>query len=229
MDTPPILQARGLEKTVRGNDLFDSHLKKTLWKVEALSLETPGLTVLAGRNGAGKSTLVRCLLGHIRPSRGDVRWYGQAGVRPQQVGYVPEFPILSPALKVGRYLELLLGKGPGELARMRERLASYPSLAIEPFLDVPATKLSKGQQQRIQLWAALSHEPRGLVLDEPFSGLDPWARAELSGLLVNLLDEGRFILMATHELTRALRERAQQSWIVENGTVNASRGCALPE
>jgi ABC-2 type transport system ATP-binding protein len=68
------------------------------------------------------------------------------------------------------------------------------------------------------------------VLDEPFSGLDPWARVELAELLRALVvDKGLFVIMSTHELPRALRETCGTTWLIEDGTVKVSAGCALPE
>lgn len=224
-----IIEAINLSKSVRSDRFFKSLQRKMLWQSENLSIQNPGLTLIAGRNGAGKSTLVRCLLGLTKPTTGSVTWFGQSRFLPHDVGYVPEFPILSPSLTVRRYLKWLLGKSSAQISALQRELANFPTLGVDGFLDAPASRLSKGQQQRIQLWAALSHHPKGLVLDEPFSGLDPWARVELSELLCALLNEGKFVLIASHELTQKLRSRVENTWVVGERSIKIFPGCALPE
>ena len=97
--TTTILVASGLEKVLENKSLFERQAKRTLWRVEELRLDEPAFVCLAGRNGAGKSTLLRCLLGLQRATRGEVSWYGARGLGPSVLGYLPEFPILPPALK----------------------------------------------------------------------------------------------------------------------------------
>jgi len=227
----PILHARGLAKVVESDDLLEKKLRRTLWDVPELTLEKPEFVCLAGRNGAGKSTLLRTLLGLVKPTRGEVEWYGARTLAKEVVGYLPEHPLIPPSLKARHFLAFLLGEDPDKaLERASNPLLAYPHLSVKSFLDVPAHRLSKGQQQRVLLWAALAHSPRGLVLDEPFSGLDPWARVELAELLVSLRkDQGLFLIVSTHELTRALRDTCDRTWLVEDGSVRVAMGCALPE
>ena len=227
----PILTATGLEKVIGNNNLFESRAKRTLWRVDSLRLEEPALVCLAGRNGAGQSTLLRCLLGLQRATRGEVLWYGAPGLRPGVLGYLPELPILPPALKVRTFLELLLGRRVEDLLAERDGLlARFTRLSVKEFLEVPSHRLSKGQQQRVLLWSALARAPRGLVLDEPFSGLDPWARVELAELILALRAEhGLFVVMSTHELPKSLRTACSRTWLIEGAGVVESQGCALPE
>jgi ABC-type multidrug transport system ATPase subunit len=231
MSATPLLLATDFEKTVENKSLFERRERRTLWRVERLALETSDFTCLAGRNGAGKSTLLRCLLGLQKASRGEVLWYGRPALSADVLGYLPEFPILPPALNVRTYLELLLGRSVEEMLTERDGLlARFERLSVSAFLDVPAHRLSKGQQQRVLLWSALSRAPRGLVLDEPFSGLDPWARVELAELLVELTRaHGLFIVMSTHEMPRALRDVCARTWLIDESTVKVTPGCALPE
>jgi ABC-type multidrug transport system ATPase subunit len=231
MSATPLLLATDFEKTVENKSLFERRERRTLWRVERLALETSDFTCLAGRNGAGKSTLLRCLLGLQKASRGKVLWYGRPSLSADVLGYLPEFPILPPALKVRTYLELLLGRSVEEMLTERDGLlARFERLSVSAFLDVPAHRLSKGQQQRVLLWSALSRAPKGLVLDEPFSGLDPWARVELAELLVELTRaHGLFIVMSTHEMPRALRDVCARTWLIDESTVKVTPGCALPE
>jgi ABC-type multidrug transport system ATPase subunit len=227
----PILFAQELEKIVENKNVFEERSRRTLWKVDSLRVETPEFICIAGRNGSGKSTLLRCLLGLQAPTRGRIAWYGHSALSHDVLGYLPEFPILPPALRVGTFLRLLLGRDVDEMLSERNGLlARFTRLSVKEFLHVPANRLSKGQQQRVLLWSALARAPKGLVLDEPFSGLDPWARVELAELLVALKEEhGLFILMSTHELPRALRASCARTWLIESGTLLERSGCALPE
>lgn len=224
----PILSAKDLSKVLVNDDILQKRFRRTLWKVPELTVATPGFYVLAGRNGAGKSTLLRCLLGLLRPTTGTVSWFGQKRISAQDIGYLPEFPVIPPAAKVRNWLSWLLGIPPASLSRMDSELSRFPSLSVASLLEIPANRLSKGQTQRVQLWAALARSPKGVVVDEPFSGLDPWARVELADLLASILDEGRFVLMSTHELPERLRDKTRETWLIENETVQIHEGCVLP-
>jgi ABC-2 type transport system ATP-binding protein len=224
----PILLAKNIEKTVHSDHLFETRVSRLLWRVEKLEVESSGLYVIAGKNGAGKSTLLRCLLGLLKPDKGDVAWFGKGGPNATLVGYLPEFPIIPPSALVKDWLSWLLDIKPREIERLDSEVARYPTLSVLHLLNIPANRLSKGQQQRVQLWAAMAKDPAALVLDEPFSGLDPWARVELGDLLVSLLNDGRTIFISTHELVNALRARTNQTWLIQNETVELHPGCALP-
>jgi ABC-type multidrug transport system ATPase subunit len=226
-----LIEAVGLEKTHTSEDIFEKQNKRTLWRIDRLALNEPQFVCLAGRNGSGKSTLLRCLLGLAKPTKGSVQWFGRGDLPGKSIGYLPEFPILPPALEVRHFLRFLLGQ-PVEtiLADKANPLNAFPRLSVAPFLKVPAHRLSKGQQQRVLLWSALAHAPKGLVLDEPFSGLDPWARVELADLILTLAKEkGLFVIMSTHELPKSLRIACGTTWLIEDEKVLTSHGCALPE
>lgn len=139
-----------------------------------------------GGNGAGKTTTMRIVLGVLTADAGEVRWNGapvDADVR-RRIGYMPEERGLYPKMKVGeqlRYLARLHGLGDADaqaaVQRWTERLGIADRLCDE------VQKLSLGNQQRVQLCAALVHDPEVLVLDEPFSGLDPAAVEVMSAVL----------------------------------------------
>jgi ABC-2 type transport system ATP-binding protein len=225
---PPIMQATNLTKVIKNKELFQENWQKTLWSIDHLALDSLGFYLLAGKNGSGKSTLLRSLLGLVKPTSGEILWHGRSHLNSQDIGYIPEFPIISPAAKVKDWLSWITNQPLSSLMRIENDFAKFPSLSILEFLNVPANRLSKGQQQRVQLWAALSNNPSGLVLDEPFSGLDPWAKQELSDLLLAVLAEGKFVLMSSHEITQKLRNACTTSWMIENETVKISQGCVLP-
>lgn len=226
----PVLQIIDFEYSIKSQHIFEKHWTKTLWKIPELKIQNEGLTVLAGRNGSGKSTLLRCIMGLIRPTRGKVLWFGRSSFGPADLGYLPEIPIIPPSIKVKQWLKWLTSAEEVEkLLAKSSQNDLMQSLSVEPFLNVPADRLSKGQSQRVLLWGALAHSPKVLMLDEPFSGLDPWAREELSQFICQLIDSGCHIIMSTHELTKSLRNVTSKTWLIEGQLINEHMGCVLPE
>jgi ABC-2 type transport system ATP-binding protein len=226
--TPVILEIKNLEKTMKNNNIFEKQWTKTLWKIPHLELNETGLSCIVGRNGAGKSTLLRCLLGLIKPTAGEIKWFGKAQLPHARIGYVPEFPIIPPSVKVRSWIEWVLGNTNISNLSGTTQALQKTSLNVEPFLNVPANRLSKGQQQRVQLWMALASEPDVVVLDEPFSGLDPWARSELSEIITEILTLNKTVILSTHELTSQLRQQCKKTWQIENSQVISHTGCSLP-
>ena len=228
--TSSIFEASDLEKTIVNNDIFEKKWKKTLWKIPHLELKDEGLYVLVGKNGSGKSTLLRTLLSLIKPTKGHVTWFGKFASPGTQVGYVPEHPILPPQVLVKDWLEFFLGRN----FLAKTKLSSNPlfqseSLQIDHLLKIPAYRLSKGQSQRIQLWTALFRDPKVLVLDEPFSGLDPWARVEFSHIVSLFLGQNKTVLISTHEISSELRKQTKATWLIDQGSLNFFDYCNLPE
>lgn len=224
----PILLARNIEKTVRNDDIFSKRYSKLLWRIPELRVEENGLYVIAGRNGVGKSTLIRCLLGLLKPDKGTVQWFENTCLTSTLAGYLPEFPIIPPSAIVRNWLEWLLDAPGTKFLTATHPLSQHSALNISQLLDVPANRLSKGQQQRIQLWAAIVRDPKVIFLDEPFSGLDPWARVELAEVLKTIVESGRSIFMSTHELPQELRSITRETWLIEDSQVKRHNGCVLP-
>ena len=164
----------------------------------------PGvLTGLLGPNGAGKTTLLRVLLGVLTPARGEILLDG----RPVHVddrrswGYMPQERGLYPAMPVGEqvvHFARLHGLTRAD-ATDRARVV-LEELGLVERWDDRTDALSGGMQQRLQLATALVHEPGVIVLDEPFSGLDPVAVAELSESLRQRARDGRTVLFSSHQL-----------------------------
>jgi ABC-2 type transport system ATP-binding protein len=156
-----------------------------------------------GGNGAGKTTAMRIVLGVLAADSGEVRWRGapvDAEVR-RRIGYMPEERGLYPTMAVGeqlRYLARLHGL-PDPDARAAVRRWTE-RLAVASRLGDAVQKLSLGNQQRVQLCAALVHDPEVLVLDEPFSGLDPAAVEVMSGVLREKAGEGVPVVFSSHQL-----------------------------
>ena len=182
----------------------------------------PGrLTGFLGPNGAGKTTAMRAVFGLVELDQGAVRWHG-APVRAAdraRFGYMPEERGLYPRMRVRdqlTYLGQLCGRGPGEAGRSVDGWLERLGLAGRAADRLDA--LSHGSQQRVQLIAALVNEPDLLVLDEPFSGLDPLALDAMAGLLSGLAAGGVTVLFSSHQLD-LVQDLCQDVVIIDHGRV----------
>ncbi|MBY4571622.1 ABC transporter ATP-binding protein [Gordonia sihwensis] len=185
-----------------------NHLAKSYGSVRALDDVTfsvaPGeIFGFVGSNGAGKSTTMRIVLGVLAADSGDVR-LGDAPIDfdgRKRIGYMPEERGLYPKMKVGdqlAYLARLHGLSKSEAADATEKWTRR--LGIHGRLGDQVNDLSLGNQQRVQLAAALVHDPDLLVLDEPFSGLDPVAVDVMSEVLTDKAAQGIPVIFSSHQL-----------------------------
>ncbi len=184
-----------------------------------------------GSNGAGKTTTMRIVLGVLAADGGEVRWEG----RPldlaarRRIGYMPEERGLYPRMKVGEqlvYLARLHGLSAAAAKDAMERWTT--TLGVEARRGDEVQKLSLGNQQRVQLAAALTHDPELLVLDEPFSGLDPVAVDVMSGVLRDRAQAGVPVVFSSHQLdlVERLCDRVgiiKDGAMVEVGTIDELR------
>ena len=141
----------------------------------SFSIEKPGVYGLLGTNGAGKTTTIRMLLGIIKKDSGEITWKGKEVDRENvNFGYLPEERGVYPKTKIMDQLMYF-----AELKGMKKEEATkeidywMKRLKVEEYKEMQAEKLSKGNQQKIQFITAILHNPELIVLDEPFSGLDP--------------------------------------------------------
>jgi ABC-2 type transport system ATP-binding protein len=156
-----------------------------------------------GSNGAGKTTTMRIALGVLAADAGEVRWDGERITLDtrRHIGYMPEERGLYPKMKVGEqliYLARMHGLTARDAKRSMEEWTERLGVAHRQGDDVQ--NLSLGNQQRVQLAAALVHAPRILVLDEPFSGLDPLAVDVMSKVLQDKAAEGIPVVFSSHQL-----------------------------
>ncbi len=185
----------------------------------------PGrLTGFVGANGAGKTTTMRIILGVLAPHAGQVLWNGSPLTREtrRSFGYMPEERGLYPKMKIRDQLVFfgkLHGLDPDTAAERVDKLLERLGLA-DRCGDMLET-LSLGNQQRVQIAAALVHEPVALVLDEPFSGLDPFAVDAMADLLREEVGSHVPVLFSSHQLE--LVERLCDDLVVlSRGTVVAA-------
>jgi ABC-2 type transport system ATP-binding protein len=212
-------------------------LRRTFSEVVALddvSFEVPAGEIVGfvGPNGAGKTTAMRIALGVLTPDAGEVRWRGEpmdAQAR-RRSGYMPEERGLYPKMRVFDqlvYLARLHGLATSDARR--RALATLEVLGVAERRGDRVESLSLGNQQRVQLAAALVHEPDLLVLDEPFSGLDPVGVDVLSGVLRRqAANHGVPIVFSSHQLdlVERLCDRVvliDQGRVVAQGTIDDLR------
>jgi ABC-2 type transport system ATP-binding protein len=173
--------------------------------LDDLTLSVPGGAIcgFVGPNGAGKTTAMRIVLGVLAADAGEVRWNGgpvDAATRAR-FGYMPEERGLYPKMRVARQLEYLArlhGLAAADAATAAAQWIERMGLAERARDRVEA--LSLGNQQRVQLAAALVHDPAALVLDEPFSGLDPIGVDVMSDVLRERAAAGVPVLFSSHQL-----------------------------
>ena len=177
------------------------------WAVRDLDLEVPrgSLCGVLGPNGAGKSTTIRMILSILYPDRGTVEVLGgNALAQKSRIGYLPEERGLYRTMRVGEYLAYIakLKDAPrtGLAARVKEWLAR---VELADVYHRKCQELSKGMQQKVQFVAAVLHEPELVILDEPFSGLDPVNSVVLDRLIREMREQGRTILLSTHAMHQA--------------------------
>ncbi|TDD96756.1 ABC transporter ATP-binding protein [Jiangella asiatica] len=187
-----------------------------------------------GTNGAGKTTAMRIVLGVLEPDAGEVRWNGRA-LDPEirrEFGYMPEERGLYPKMRVHEHLVYLAQlHGVARLTAEKAATQLLESLALSERAADRVESLSLGNQQRVQLSAALVHDPAVLVLDEPFSGLDPMGVDAMAAVLRSRVDAGAAVVFSSHQLD--LVERLcdavgiiRAGRMVADGTVDELRGDA---
>jgi ABC-2 type transport system ATP-binding protein len=169
----------------------------------SLSIESGQMFGLLGPNGAGKTSSIRMMMGITMPDSGQVNLFGKPFERKslERVGYLPEERGLYKKMKVIDQL-IFFGQLHGvSAADAQTRAVSWAKrLEIADALTKKTEELSKGMQQKIQFISALLHDPGLIVMDEPFSGLDPVNASLLERTLLELKDQGKAILFSTHRM-----------------------------
>ena len=172
--------------------------------VQNISFEVnkPGVFGLLGTNGAGKTTTIRMLLGIIKKDTGEITWNGKSVERKHvNFGYLPEERGVYPKTKIYdqlMYFAELKGMKKQEADESIKKWAKI--LKVEEYIPMPAEKLSKGNQQKIQFMTSILHNPELIVLDEPFSGLDPVNSEILKNVIIDLVNQGKYIIMSSHQM-----------------------------
>lgn len=178
-------------------------LRKTYGDVIAINavstvLGGNSIVGLVGPNGAGKTTLLKAVSDFLAPDSGSMLLNGQQ-ISPGMVAYVPEFPDLFAALTVWEHFKYMALAY--RVADWEQKSSSYlERLQLMDKKDALATELSKGMRQKVMIGISLLRQPAVLLLDEPFSGLDPYASRELRELILELKSKDRIIVVSSHNL-----------------------------
>jgi ABC-2 type transport system ATP-binding protein len=178
--------------------------------VDHLSLSIPagGIYGLLGPNGAGKTSTIRMMIGIIVPDSGRISVFGQPLSRAHmdEFGYLPEERGLYKKMKVVEHLVFLgrlKGMNGGDASASARRWCERFELTA--WMDKKVEELSKGMQQKVQFIGSILHNPKLIIMDEPFSGLDPANAVGLKDALLELANNGKTILLSTHRMDQAER------------------------
>lgn len=211
-------------------NLVKKYGDKTVVDNLSFSLEKPGVYALLGTNGAGKTTSLRMILGMLAKDGGEVLWNGKPlDAMNMNVGYLAEERGLYPKYELMDQL-LYFAKLKGVSKKVaKERIAYWAKrLEVEEYLYPKVTKgkkrekpkmadqLSKGNQQKIQMMAALLSDPELLILDEPLSGLDPVNTDLFKGIIREEMEKGKYLIMSSHQMA-TIEEFCEDITILHRG------------
>ena len=184
----------------------------------SLELNNPGVYGLLGTNGAGKTTTIRMILGILKKDSGEITWNGKEVNRKSvNFGYLPEERGVYPKTKIYdqlMYFAELKGMDKQSADKSIKKWAK--ELKVEEYMQMTAEKLSKGNQQKIQFMTAIIHNPELVILDEPFSGLDPVNTEILKDIIINLVKDGKYVIMSAHQMA-TIEEFCEDILILNKG------------
>lgn len=210
-----------------------SHVRKAFGAVQAVrdvsfTIARGSTFGLLGPNGAGKTTTMRMILGIYAPDSGSITWGGERITERtrRRFGYLPEERGLYGKMKVREqimYFGRLHGLTEPEISTRTD--AWIERLGLQDYLARPCGELSKGNQQKVQVACAAVHDPELLVLDEPFSGLDPVNADMLLGTLSDLKARGTTLVLSSHQMWQ-LEQLCDAFCIITEGENRASGSLA---
>jgi len=185
------------------NELTKVFGAKTAVDHLSFCIDKPGVFGLIGTNGAGKTTTIRMMLGIVRPDYGTSEWNGKPisretlsfGYMPEERGIYGKVQVLEQLIYFGML------RGMSKAAARESALRLIKRLELDEYKNMFADKLSKGNQQKVQLAATLIHDPELIILDEPFSGLDPVNTEALREIIGELIEAKKYIVMSSHQMT----------------------------
>ena len=198
------IECRGLSKTFKTH--FYSKAKPSLEDL-SLKIYEGKTTLLMGHNGAGKTTTIRLILGLLKPDKGEVLFHGQVRSleRLREVGYMPEANKLPRQLTPQEVLQTQLSLYKSHLPRSERKDLIHAALVEVDLLRAQHQKvgsLSKGMGRRLNWAATTIHQPKTLILDEPFSGMDPLGRLQFEDWIKKQRELKTTIFLCTHELSQ---------------------------
>lgn len=200
------------------NNVSKAYTNKKVINNISFELKKPTIFGFLGTNGAGKTTSIRMLLGIIKKDSGEITLDGKPVNRKNiNFGYMPEERGLYPKITV--YNQLMYFS---ELKGINKKAADtsikywLEKLNMMEYFNMEAEKLSKGNQQKIQFILAVMNDPSLIVLDEPFSGLDPVNTEQLKNVILDLVKQGKYIIMSSHQMNQ-IEEFCSDILILDRG------------
>ena len=169
----------------------------------SFEMNEPGVFALLGTNGAGKTTSIRIILGMLSADSGSVTWQGRKfQTSNESIGYLAEERGLYPKYKImDQLLYFASLKGMKRQAAQKALDYWFERLGVQEYRDKRAEQLSKGNQQKIQLIAALAPNPELLILDEPLSGLDPVNAELFKSVIRDEIKKNKYVIMSSHQMS----------------------------
>jgi ABC-2 type transport system ATP-binding protein len=174
----------------------------------SLNVREGAILGLLGPNGAGKTSTIRMVMNILVPDEGSIRVFGQpvTGEARRSIGYLPEERGLYPRMDVLSVIVFLAAlRGLSEHEAKTRATAWLERLELKDWADKKVRDLSKGMQQKVQFIAAVLHKPKLMILDEPFSGLDPVNAAMVKDIMLELRGQGSTIVLSTHLMEQVER------------------------
>lgn len=194
----------------------------TVRAVDDVSFEArPGeILGLLGPNGAGKTTTIRMIMGIMQPDAGEIRFSFASSdpeVFRQRVGYLPEERGLYGEAKIHDLLVYFAELKGIDRTEAKKRATEWiDRMALSDWANKKVDKLSKGMQQKVQFMAAVLHRPDLVILDEPFSGLDPMHQDLIKSFIAELREEGMTVLLSSHQMNR-VEELCDRIFLINRG------------
>jgi ABC-2 type transport system ATP-binding protein len=184
----------------------------------SFEMDKPGVFGLLGSNGAGKTTTIRMILGILNKDSGIIEWDGKKVTRENvNFGYLPEERGIYPKAKiVDQLLYFAELKGMKKTDALESINYWAKKLEVTEYLNQIAEKLSKGNQQKIQFMTVLIHNPELIILDEPFSGLDPINTDIIKNVIMELINKGKYIILSSHQMN-VIEEFCTEILILDKG------------
>jgi len=213
VDSATPLHSQPQSETEPGSVLSLHNVSKTygdFTAVDDVSLSIPKGSIYGflGPNGAGKTTTIRMILEIIKPSSGNIHILGHSSALDvrNRIGYLPEEKGLYKKMKVWALIQYFaMLKGMNKQAAKQQAWHLLEKYGLKDYAEAKVESLSKGMGQKVQVLSAVAHEPELVILDEPFSGLDPVNQSVLEELIRDMANNGQTVIFSTHVMQHAER------------------------
>lgn len=206
-----------METVLRVNNLGKSFKNKTIISNISFDVKKGEIMAILGPNGAGKSTTIRNIMGIMYPDEGEIQFANTNGIPRHKIGYLPEERGLYKGVKVMDILLYFAELKDYPLDKARKRALEYlEKFDLKGKEKVTVEELSKGMGQKVQFIASIIHEPELLILDEPFSGLDPVSQELFKKEIKDLANKGTAILLSSHQMN-LVEELCDRLFMIHRG------------